>query len=52
VTDGDLDAAAAAVAASDVLLLGGAAGRVLDLCFTSGNFGGTDFFAAAFEEDR
>jgi len=29
-----------------------AAGRVLDLCFKSGNFGGTDFFTAAFEEDR
>ncbi|MDQ7876391.1 four-carbon acid sugar kinase family protein [Microbacterium sp. QXD-8] len=29
-----------------------ARGRVLDLCFKSGNFGGTDFFAAAFEEDR
>lgn len=28
------------------------AGRALDLCFKSGNFGGTDFFAAAFEEDR
>jgi 3-dehydrotetronate 4-kinase len=28
-----------------------AAGRELDLCFKSGNFGGTDFFSAAFEED-
>lgn len=28
------------------------AGRTLDLCFKSGNFGRTDFFAAAFEEDR
>jgi 3-dehydrotetronate 4-kinase len=28
-----------------------AAGRGLDLCFKSGNFGGTDFFSAAFEED-
>lgn len=27
-------------------------GRALDLCFKSGNFGGADFFAAAFEEDR
>lgn len=25
---------------------------VLDLCFKSGNFGGTDFFTTAFEEDR
>ena len=29
-----------------------AAGRALDLCFKSGNFGGTEFFTAAFEEDR
>jgi uncharacterized protein YgbK (DUF1537 family) len=29
-----------------------AAGRALDLCFKSGNFGGTDFFAAAFQVDR
>ncbi|MCP2635554.1 four-carbon acid sugar kinase family protein [Microbacterium sp. HD4P20] len=26
------------------------AGRALDLCFKSGNFGGTDFFTEAFEE--
>jgi uncharacterized protein YgbK (DUF1537 family) len=29
-----------------------AAGRSLDLCFKSGNFGGTDFFTDAFEEHR
>lgn len=29
-----------------------AAGRTLDLCLKSGNFGGTDFFSAAFDEDR
>lgn len=28
-----------------------AVGRVLDLCFKSGNFGGPDFFTDAFEED-
>ncbi|MDF2580975.1 MAG: hypothetical protein K0S49_2554 [Microbacterium sp.] len=28
-----------------------AAGRALDLCLESGNFGGADFFTAAFEED-
>ncbi|WP_347977865.1 3-oxo-tetronate kinase [Microbacterium sp. ProA8] len=28
-----------------------AAGRALDLCFKSGNFGGTDFFTAAFEDE-
>ncbi|WP_222856236.1 3-oxo-tetronate kinase [Microbacterium jejuense] len=28
-----------------------AAGRTLDLCFKSGNFGGTDFFTTAFEEE-
>ncbi|NLP86126.1 four-carbon acid sugar kinase family protein [Microbacterium sp. CFH 90308] len=28
-----------------------AAGRALDLCFKSGNFGGPDFFTDAFEED-
>jgi uncharacterized protein YgbK (DUF1537 family) len=28
-----------------------AAGRELDLCFKSGNFGGTDFFSTAFQED-
>lgn len=28
-----------------------AVGRELDLCFKSGNFGGPDFFADAFEED-
>ena len=27
------------------------AGRELDLCFKSGNFGGTDFFSIAFQED-
>lgn len=29
-----------------------ASDRALDLCFKSGNFGGTDFLTAAFEEDR
>lgn len=29
-----------------------AAGRPLDLCFKSGNFGAEDFFTTAFEEDR